>query len=360
MIHDLKALRDQIDILDREIIELLNKRVSLALEVGKIKHAHGAEFYVPSREEEVFKKLVGINKGPLDAKAIRSIYREVISAALALESKLVIAYLGPEATYTQQAALKNFGHSVDYLPLATVPDVFVAVRRGDAQYGVIPIENSTQGTVVTTLDMLLEEDLQIVAQVYLDIAHCLISQSSLDSIKEIHSKDNAIGQCRQWLARMLPKATIVEVSSTAQAVKNAKTNPHVAAIASAIASEVYGVPIIAENIQDKASNVTRFLVVSKKSPPYQSGTSYRTSLAFTWFNEPGALLRALKYFADRGINLVKIESRPSRLKIWDYIFYVDFIGHHDEPHVQEVLQELKKQSPMVKWLGSYPAIEHQA
>ncbi|MDX2109908.1 MAG: prephenate dehydratase [Verrucomicrobiota bacterium] len=351
---DLKPYRDQIDAIDREIIQRINARVKLAVEIGKIKESLGAEIYVPSREEEVFKKLASYNQGPLDERAIRSIYRQIISAALALERKLVIAYLGPEATYTHQAALKNFGSSVGYLACATVPDIFIAVRRGDADYGVAPVENSTQGTVISTLDMLVEENLKIVAQIYLEISQCLISQSPLEKITAVHSKDNALGQCRQWLARMLPNAELVDSPSTSHAVRDAAANPNIAAIASAVASELYGVPIVRESIQDKADNITRFLVIGKKPTSALGGGRDKTSIAFTLHSEPGSLLRALRFFSDRNINLVKIESRPSRQKVWDYLFYLDFMGHHDEPDVQEALDELRKSSPMVKWLGSYP------
>lgn len=351
---ELQQLREQIDLIDREILECLNTRVQLAARIGRIKESLGAEMYVPSREEAVFRKLAALNQGPLDEKAIRSIYRQIISAALALERQLVIAYLGPEATYTHQAALKNFGASMSYLPCMTVPDIFVAVRRGDADYGVAPVENSTQGTVISTLDMLVEENLKIVAQIYLEIQQCLISLSPLEQIREVHSKDNALGQCRQWLARMLPHATLVECASTSLAVQLAKENPAIAAIASAVASELYGVPVVRDNIQDKADNITRFVVIGRKpTAPLGQGRD-KTSIAFTLHSEPGSLLKALRFFSDRQINLVKIESRPSRQKVWDYLFYVDFVGHHDEPQVQEALAELRQNSPMVRWLGSYP------
>lgn len=351
---DIQSLRSDIDKIDRQTIELLNARVRLAAEIGRLKEASGAEIYVPSREEEVLQKLARLNNGPLDERAIRAIWRQIISAALALERRLSIAYLGPEATYTHQAALKNFGSCAEYVPCGAVPDVFVAVRRGDTDYGVVPVENSTQGTVFTTLDMLVEENLQIVAQIYLEIAHCLISRSPLDHIREVHSKDNAIGQCRQWLARMLPNVELIETGSTAQAVQYARDHPEAAAIASSVAAELYGVPIVKDNVNDKSDNITRFLVIGRKSPSPLGNGQDRTSIVFTLHSEPGTLLRALTYFAGRNINLVKIESRPSRQKLWDYLFYVDLVGHFEDENIRAAFEDLRRSCPMVKWLGSYP------
>lgn len=351
---DLDSLRKAIDAIDTEILDRLNRRVELACKVGHIKLEQGLEVYVPSREEQVFGKLRALNGGPLPDRAVRAIYREIISAAIALEKPHSVAYLGPEATYTHQAALKNFGSSLNYLAMASVPDVFTAVRRGEADYGVVPVENSTQGTVISTLDMLVESELTIVAQIYLDIAHCLISQSPLDKIRSVHSKDNALGQCRQWLARMLPGVELVESASTAASVELAAKNPHVAAIASSIAAELYKVPIIHENVMDRQDNVTRFLVIGKNPTPRLGDGKDKTSLVFSLHDEAGSLLKALLSFSSRGINLCKIESRPSRRKVWDYYFYVDIIGHREDPQVVEALGELERMCPVLKWLGSYP------
>ncbi len=350
----LKELRNSIDSVDREIIRRLNERLQLACEIGRLKLSSGKEIYVPSREEEVFGKLTAHNEGPLPETAIRRIYREIISAAIAHEKPLMVAYLGPEGTYTQQAALKNFGSSINYAQMRTVPDVFTAVKRGDADYGVVPIENSTQGTVISTLDMLVESDLRVTAQIYLEINNALISKSPLSEIKAVYSKDNALGQCRNWLARMLPNAELVEYDSTAAAVVLARDNPGIAAIASTLAAELYNVPVLAQNIADKTDNVTRFLVIGKHSSPALGEGRDRTSLVFTLNDKPGALLRALQCFSFRGINLVKIESRPSRRRAWDYYFYIDIVGHHDEKHVKEAMEELQTLCPMIKWLGSYP------
>lgn len=352
---DLESLRDQIDQIDKEIIARLNERVRLAQQVGHLKLKEGKAIYVPSREEEVFRKLAASNEGPLTDKAIRAIYREVISAAIASEKPLSVAYLGPEGTYTHQAAMKNFGSSIAYAPLKSIPDVFDSVQRGDADYGVVPIENSTQGTVIAALDMLAETDLTIVAQVQLDISHCLISQAkSLNDIKTVHSKDNALGQCRQWLARMLPGVDLVEATSTAAAVRHAKEHPDAAAIASSIAAQLYQVPVLHENVVDKQNNITRFLVIGKHPTPAFGNKQDKTSLVFSIRDETGALMKAIGPFSSRNINLCKIESRPSRRKVWDYYFYVDIIGHQDEPDVREALNELRNACPFFKLLGSYP------
>ena len=354
----LEDLRQQIDSIDREIVERLNRRVLLASEIGNIKAESGADMYVPVREEEVFRKLEQLQvDGPLDSRAIRAIYREIISASIALEKPLVIGYLGPEATYTQQAALKNFGSSVEYRPYNNIADVFHQVEKGDADYGVVPVENSTEGAVFHSLDMLAETDLKITAQVYLPIEHCLLSSAPLDGITEVHSKDQALGQCRKWLRANLPNATIVECSSTARAVEIARDKPGIAAIASSLAGELYDVPVIQRNIQDRAENITRFLVIARTSGPAGNGdVPQRTSIVFSLKDRIGALQSALEPFSKRDVNLCKIESRPSRRKPWDYYFFIDCLGHFDDPLVQQSFAELESMCSVAKWLGSYPDV----
>lgn len=353
---DLVSVREKIDAIDREIVTKLNERVRLAADVAHAKHEAGLPIYHPEREEQVLSGLERINTGPLTGQAIRRIYREIISAMIALEKKLQIAYLGPEATYTEQAARKNFGSSLDYLPMGTIADVFAAVEKGEADYGVIPIENSTGGAVIHSLDMLADTDLKIINQVYLPIDHCLISNSPLEEIREVRSKDQALLQCRQWLARHLPKALQVEANSTAQAVREAGSEQGVAAIASEIAAERYGVPIVARAIQERADNVTRFLVIAREAGGKTGSGKDKTSIVISINDDVGALERAIHPLSSRGINLTKIESRPSRRKAWDYVFFIDFKGHWSDAPVQEAVVELKRSCPMVKWLGSYPDI----
>lgn len=351
----LDDLRKQIDSIDREILQCINQRVTLAGEIGRIKHAAGAEVYVPSREEEVFTRLEKANGGPLPAPAVRAIYREIISAARALEKDLRVAYLGPEATYTHQAAMKNFGSGATYVPMSNIPDVFAAVAAREADHGVIPIENSTEGAIFHSLDMLAGSDLKVIAQVYLEIEHCLLSHSPLAEIRTVISKDIALAQCRQWLNRNLPGVEWSHASSTTAAVKEAASTPGVAAVAGKVASALYGIPVVAEGIQDLKDNVTRFLVIGRQCSAPLGGGRDKTSLLVSLNDRPGALMHLLEPFARRGINLCKIESRPSRRKAWDYYFFIDFIGHRDEPAVREVLAELEASCPYVKWLGSYPA-----
>ncbi len=353
----LQENRDGIDAIDREVVRLLNKRVEFAGEIGRIKRAHGADYFDPTREAQVMQKLTAMNSGPLEDRALRAIYREVISGSIALEKRLVIAYLGPEATYTHQASIHSFGASLDHRPMKSIPDVFAEVERGDADYGVIPIENSTEGAVFHSMDMLMESDLKICSQVYLPIEHCLISKSHIGDIVEVHSKDQALGQCREWLRRHVPNALLVDVASTAGAVQTAQTRSEVAAVASSLSAELYNLPIQERGIQDKADNVTRFLIIGKSAAKPLGENRDKTSLAISLNDESGALEKALRPFASRSINLSKIESRPSRKKAWDYFFFIDLVGHYNDALVQEALAELKTHCPLVKWLGSYPNVD---
>ena len=355
---DLESLRKQIDAVDLEIIERLNARVRLSSEVGQAKQKQGANTYVPSREEAIFERLLAVNPGPLTPVALKAIYREIISASVALQKELAIAYLGPEGTFTHQAALKNFGSSLRFQACATIPDVFTAVERGEADHGVVPIENSTEGAVFHSLDMLVETELKVVAQVFLPIEHCLISKEPLEKIRVIYSRDQALGQCRDWLRRSLPAAQTEAMDSTSAAVLRAKETPGAAAIASRLAADMHGVPVVVAGIQDKADNVTRFLVLGKNvSPPLGQGRD-KTSLVFSLNDQPGALMRALEPFSARGVNLSKIESRPSRQKAWHYYFFIDCLGHWEDPVIQEAVAALRSECPFVKWLGSYPNANH--
>lgn len=349
----------EVDELDLKIVQLLSQRVKHAGEIGKIKHANGADYYDPTREAQVMAKVCALNPGPIENSTIRSVYREVISGSISLEKKLVIAYLGPEATFTHQAAILNFGVSLEYQAIKTIPDVFAQVEAGVADYGVVPIENSTEGAVFHSMDMLVESDLHICSQVYMPIEHCLISRSPLAEIKEIRSKDQALGQCREWLQVNVPSADLIDVVSTAEAVRTAKETDAVAAVAGALSAQQYGVPIQARGIQDRDDNVTRFLVVGRtEAKPLGEGRD-KTSLVISLQDEVGALEKTLRAFATRGINLSKIESRPSRKKAWDYYFFIDLVGHYQDANVQAALEDLKGHCPFVKWLGSYPDLGHR-
>ena len=350
----LESLREEIDQIDSEIVKLLNLRVGKACEIGKIKKLSGVDPYDPAREEQVFNKLSGYSDGLLRDVSLRAVYREIISASIALEKDLVIGYLGPEATYTHQAAVKNFGSGLEYRPLADIPDVFASVESGHCDYGVVPIENSTEGAVNRSLDLLVDSDLTIIAQVFLQVQHCLFSFSPISEIAEVRSKDQALAQCSDWLRTYLPDARLVPVSSTAEAARECTTGQGIAAIAGELAGSLYEVPMIEEGIQDRSDNVTRFLVVARQSLPMRERMTYRTSLVLSLNDEVGALQNALKPFSDRGINLCKIESRPSKRKSWDYFFFVDFIGHPEDEKVRQAVDELKSACAFSRLLGSYP------
>ncbi len=351
---NLESLRDEIDSIDTQVVDLLNQRVSKAAEIGKIKTNLGIDPYDPARESQVFKKICELSSGPLLDDSLKTIYREVISASIALEKELVIGFLGPKATYTHQAAVKNFGSTLSYRPLVDIPDVFQAVEQGDCDYGVVPIENSTEGAVNRSLDLLVESDLSIIAQVYLKVEHCLLSHSKLDEILEIRSKDHALAQCGEWIRRNLPNAKLCPITSTAEAVVECKKENGIAAIAGKMAGSIYQVPILAEGIQDQKNNVTRFLVVARNALPRSEKVSYRTSLVLSLSDEVGALQSALSPFSSRGLNLCKIESRPSRKKSWEYFFFIDFLGHREDKKVLEALEELNRNCPFNRILGSYP------
>jgi len=354
----LDTLRRKIDKLDTRIVELLNERLAVAREIGRLKRTREGRIYVAEREDQVLRKVCAQNRGPMKDAAVRAIYREVMSAAIALEKPLQIAYLGPEATNTHQAAMRKFGASVDYVGFPAASDIFAAVEKGEADYGVIPIENSTEGSVRDALDLFVDSDLKVVAQIYLEIAHALISTSSIERITKVYSKDQALAQCRLWLQRHLPHAQIVESASTASAVQIARKNPGAAAVASPMAAEYYGVPVVEANIQDKSDNTTRFFVIGKHaSGSAGSGrdmTSFLISLGDDAASHPGALLKMLLPMAKRGINLSKVESRPSKKRPWDYYFFIDVTGHYQDAAMQDAVRQLRRFCPMVKWLGSYP------
>jgi chorismate mutase / prephenate dehydratase len=356
---ELDAIRKIIDGLDSELVVLVNKRLALAAEIGKIKRGTGEAIYVPEREDAVLRKVCDLNKGPVKNEALRAIYREIMSAAIALEKPLLVAYLGPEASNTYSAAKKKFGASVDYHAMGTIEDIFTAVEKGEADLAVIPIENSTEGSVREALDSFVESDLKIVGQIYMEITHALISRSPLEKIERVHSKDQALAQCRHWLQRHLPHAQQLDASSTTKAVLIAKEDPASAAVASESAAAHHGVPVVVRNIQDKADNTTRFFVLGKKpAGPVGGGkdmTSFLISLGDEAASHSGSLLKMLMPFGERGINLSKIESRPSKKRPWDYFFFIDVTGHYDDPAMKAALGELTKFCPTVKWLGSYPA-----
>ena len=356
MKKQLTQIRHKIDLLDERVVQLLNARLKLAQEVGELKRGARSRIYVAEREADVLRRVQAANRsGPLKPAALQAIYREIMSAALALEKPLVIAYLGPEATNTHQAALKKFGASVDYRPMQSLADVFAAVEQGEADYGVVPIENSTEGSVRDSLDLFVESPLKLVAELHLEINHALLANCPLGKIKKVYSKDQALAQCRRWLARHLPHAQLVDVDSTALGVQRAAKEQGAAAVAPRLAGVRYGVALLAEGIQDQKNNTSRFGILGHEASGAVGGGRDKSSYLVSLHHEPGALLKALQPFNRRKLNLTRIESRPSRLRPWDYIFYLDVTGHHEEPAMQAALKEVSRRCPLVKWLGSYPA-----
>ena len=352
MKKQLDGIRNEIDALDEKLVNLINARLQLAGRIGEIKHDTRRRIYVAEREAQVLRRVREINCGPLRDSSLEAIYREVMSAALALEQPLAIAYLGPETTNTQQAALKKFGASVDYEARATLADVFTAVDQGEADYGVVPVENSSEGAVRDALDLFVKSEAKIVAEVYLDIEHALLGHGPLSRVTQIYSKDHALAQCRRWLERHVPRARLIATDSTVLGVQRAKKRRGAAAIAPRLAGERLGLPVLADRIQDEADNMSRFCIIGRE-PSEPSGHD-QTSLLVSLLDGPGALLKMLRPFGRRGLNLTKIESRPSRVRRWDYYFFLEVAGHHNDRPMQAALRELQLACPLVKWLGSYP------
>lgn len=347
--------RKAIDALDAKLVALLNERTKHVLGIGEIKRKAGEEIYVPSRERQVFQRILKKNSGPITDASLRAIYREIMSSALALEKSMTIAYLGPEATFTHQAAIQRFGSSLLYAAQKTIADVFNEVAKGRADYGVVPVENSTEGVVTHTLDMFVDSDLKIVSQIVLPISHCLVSKSGRAHIKKLYVHPQSLAQCRTWVHKNLGSAEIVETSSNARSAELAAKEKHSAAIAGLLAAEKYQVPVLEHDLQDNAHNVTRFLVLGRQCSPATGHD--RTSVMFSIAHEVGALHKALAPFRRYRINMTKIESRPSKRKAWEYFFFVDCDGHSSEGKVAKAIAQLTSQCSFVKVLGSYPNAE---
>jgi len=351
----LPDLRADIDQLDDQLRQLLNQRASLAQQVARSKLAQDpkAVFYRPEREAQVLRRAMQSNEGPLSDSEIARLFREVMSACLALEQPLNIAFLGPAGTFTQAAALKHFGHSVQTVPMDAISDVFEEVESGNCHYGVVPVENSTEGVISHTLDMFMRSPLQICGEVALRIHHNLMAaDGSLQNIEKIYSHQQSLAQCRAWLDRHLPTAERIAVGSNAEAARLVKQQPHSAAIGAEAAAELYELQVLVSNIEDEAGNTTRFLVIGDQEVP-PSGHD-KTSLLLATRNEAGGLQALLTPLAEHGISMSRIESRPSRQGIWDYVFFVDLEGHAADEKSQKALQELHKKARLFKILGSYP------
>ncbi len=352
----LEEIRERIDRVDAEIERLISERARVAQAVGLTKRAAGtADFYRPEREAEVLREVIRRNDGPLSDEEMVRLFREIMSACLAQQEPLKVAFLGPEGTFTQQAVLKHFGHSVRALPLAGIDEVFREVEAGVADFGVVPIENSTEGTVSHTADMFLLSPLKICGEVEIRVhQHLLGRVASLAAIERVCSHPQSLAQCRGWLAENLAEVERVPVASNAEAARRARDEAGTAAIAGEAAAEVYGLRVLVPEIEDRPDNTTRFLVVGRKL--VEPSGSDRTTLLVSAPDTagPGALLRLLAPFARHAISLTRLESRPSRRRKWDYVFFLDIEGHAADPNVRKALAEVKKVASLLKVLGSYP------
>jgi chorismate mutase/prephenate dehydratase len=351
----LEEIRARIDAVDRELMELISRRAALAQEVARVKTAAGDDgsFYRPEREAQVLRRVLEQNKGPLSSEELARLFREIMSACLALEQVLNIAYLGPEGTFTQTAALKHFGHSVNTIAQPGIDQVFREVEAGACQFGVVPIENSIEGVVNHTLDMLMNSPLTICGEVELRIhQHLMTKASGVSAVRRVFSHQQSLAQCRRWLDTHLPAAERLPVSSNAEAARRAAGDAESAAVAGEAAADCYELPILARNIEDEPDNTTRFLVLGRYNPP-PSGND-KTSILFSTPNRPGALYEVLKCFYQNNVNLTRIESRPSRRGMWDYVFFVDMDGHAKDAAIAAAIRDIEQASAIVKLLGSYP------
>ncbi len=355
--QDLDKLRRRIDELDEQIQALMNERATCARQVAQVKQRErDPVFYRPEREAEILRRIRERNQGPLPDDDLVRLFRELMSACLALEKPLRVGYLGPQGTFSQAAALKHFGHSVELVPLAAIDEVFREVEAGSADYGVVPVENSSEGVISHTLDMFMRSPLKIIGDVELPVHHHLLSNAaSMAGIERVYSHQQSLAQCREWLDGKLPGVERIAVSSNAEAARLAAGQEGAAAVASDAAAEVYGLDILASNIEDDPNNTTRFLIIGDQ--PVQPTGRDKTSLMVAVHNKPGALYQLLEPIARHGVSMTRIESRPSRLNKWDYVFFVDVEGHAEDDNLAAALKELEAEASQLKVLGSYPRAE---
>ncbi len=355
----LSAKREEIDKLDRDLVEILSKRAGLAKEIGDIKKGRGRPAKDSRREAEIYREIGEYNKqvgGVLPPKALEAVYREIISACRALQEEARVAYLGPEGTYSHMAALRRFGSSAEFEPVGRILDVFDRVERETCGYGVVPVMNSIEGAVNVTLDSLVERNVGVCGEIYQPVSHCLMRKSAgMGMIRRLYTHYQPLGQCRAFIERKLPRVEVKQTDSTSQAARAAAGDPESAAIASALAAEIYGLEIVERAIEDHPHNTTRFLVIGRERVP-PTGRD-KTSILFSIKDRPGILYRMLQPFAEAGINLSKIESRPIRNRAWEYIFFIDLLGHVDAPEIARAIGDLEEHCVFVKNLGSYPAEE---
>ena len=351
--EELQRLRDSIDRVDERILEALSERARLARAVGSLKVGQA---YRPEREAQVLRRVKEKNPGPLAGETVALLFREIMSACLAVERPITVAYLGPKGTFSERAAVKQFGIAAEAMPVASIDEVFRSVESNAADFGVIPVENSTEGAVGRSLDLMPQTPMRVCGEVIVRIHHNLMAKAAprdLGDIKRVLSHGQSLGQCHEWLNANLPHAERVAVASNAEAARRAAEEPHCAAVAGEMAAEHYGLTILAANIEDEPNNTTRFLVLGDYAPK-PSGKD-KTSLILSARNRAGAVYEMLTPFATRGVSMTKFESRPSRVALWEYLFFVDIEGHRDDPQVAEALEEVGGIAGYIKVLGSYPA-----
>jgi chorismate mutase/prephenate dehydratase len=351
----LEQYRERIDQIDRELVKLLNERAQVVIEIGKLKNKTGRQVYAPDREKEVFEKIKSVNQGPLPDRTLTAVWRELMSGSFALERPLRIAYLGPQGSFSHNAAILKFGQSVDYEPLTDIRSIFAEVSKGHCDLGLVPVENTTGGGVIETLDAFIDSDVKICAEVLMAIHHNLMANPEtpgLEAIEKIYSKPEVFAQCRNWLTATFKEAKTIPVASTAKAAQIAAEEKGAAAIGSAIAAELYGLKIVCENIEDITNNITRFLTVSKDDCR-RTGED-KTAILFSTAHKAGALADVLDVFKQYQINLTNIESRPSKKRQWEYYFFMDFLGHRTDDNVIKGLDEARKHCLQLSILGSFP------
>lgn len=355
-LRSLQECRNQLDRIDDQIIELLDLRAEVARRVGELKAVQGGEFFDAGRHLQVLNGIAQRGSGSFPREGLRHVYGEILSACLNLQAPQTIAFLGPEATNTHIAARRAFGRSARFVSYVSIPDIFLAVEKVWAHYGVVPIENSTGGVIHATLDELMNSNLSICAELYVPIRHSLLCKGPREKIRKICTHPQILMQCRVWLRENMPGIPTEEVASSAEGAKLAQKDPSIATIATQMAAEIYDLPVIESGIEDQKDNVTRFLVIGHQSPR-PSGHD-RTSIMFSIKDEAGALYHLLKPFADKKINMTKIESRPTRRRAWDYIFFVDIEGHISQPEIAKVVEDLRRHCTQLRVLGSYPIDRH--
>jgi chorismate mutase/prephenate dehydratase len=350
--ESLESLRRQIDLFDTRIVDLLNARARVVVQIGRLKQQSNAPIYAPEREKMVLDKVRGLNHGPLPDRCLEAVYRELMSGSFALEKPLRIGFLGPNGTFSHQASVQKFGSSVTHVPLADIPSVFDEVVRDHIDYGLVPVENSIGGGIVDTLDAFLHSSAKICAEVKITVHHYLLAAGAWDDVKTIYSKPEIFSQCRNWLAATAKNRDLQPAASSSKAAELASQQPGVAAIGTRLAGRLYGLPVLFENIEDDPDNETRFFVIGRE-PARRSGDD-KTAIMFTTAHKPGALAEVLDVFKENGINLTDIEKRPSKKVNWEYYFFIDAQGHQDDPAMKKAIEQSRAHCLQLTVLGSYP------